>query len=165
MAIKLTARTGQKPATGPVIPHQQLSQNAPVDLQESLWQRMIQLPHVITGPSLVSAHDTRALHLQPAYARGPAGSLMVGTEFAHLHGPGDGSLHMMLPPALVTDIIAKGWGEVHPIARSQPSPALVMIFGPRDADELETVWQLVRASYDFAAGTQGADTPSHNTAS
>jgi hypothetical protein len=29
---------------------------------------------------------------------------------------------------------------------------LVMLYGPRDQEELETIWQLVESSYRFARG-------------
>lgn len=148
----LTRRKGTLPQTGPAIPHQQLSQIAPAELQEQLWQRMSELGHVITGHSNISMHDTRALHLESSHAQGPRTAFMIGTEFAHLHGHHDGSLHMALPPNLVRQVVLLGWGEVHPIARSSPNPTLLMVFGPRNAQELEIVWQLVALSYNYARG-------------
>jgi phospholipase/carboxylesterase len=131
----------------------QLDQNAPLVLQEALWQRMGHLEGVRTGPSLISLPDSRALHLDPRLARGPASALVVGTEFAHLHGPTDGSLHLTLPPPLVDDTIDKGWAELHPVARLGMIPAtVVMLYGPRDEMELETIWKLVQSSYAFARG-------------
>lgn len=41
----------------------------------------------------------------------------MGTEFAHLHGARDGSLHVTLPAADAADAIEKGWAELHPLAR------------------------------------------------
>ncbi|MBB5641078.1 hypothetical protein [Cryobacterium roopkundense] len=31
-------------------------------------------------------------------------------------------------------------------------PVMVMVYGPRTADELDTVWRLVQRSYAFARG-------------
>lgn len=80
---------------------------------------------------------------------------MVDDEFVHLHGASDGSLHASLPPALAAEAIERGWAELHPLAcRGMILGTLVMIYGPRDRRaELETVWQLVAASYAFARGT------------
>ena len=39
-----------------------------------------------------------------------------------------------------------GWGEPH------PRSGYMLVFGPRTDDEVEIVWQIVRASYDFATG-------------
>jgi hypothetical protein len=114
---------------------------------------MTRLEGVLVGRSHVSLPDTRALHLDPQLAQGPANAYMLGTEFAHLHGPADGSLHAMLPPVVAPEAIEKGWAEPHPMARHGVAPPnLVMIYGPRDEAELEIVWGLVEASYSFARG-------------
>jgi hypothetical protein len=135
------------------MPHQQLSQIAPASLQEELWGRMSRLEGVRVGPSGVSLPQTRALHLDPALALGPREAFMVGTEFAHLHGDFDGSLHAMLPRELAAEAIQRGWAELHPIAAAgQAPPTVVMLYGPRDAAELETIWELVKASHAFARG-------------
>ncbi|MFD5829849.1 luciferase family protein [Lentzea sp. NPDC060358] len=144
-------RTGPRPATTPQTPHVQLDQFGPAEVQAALWSRMAALAGVRTGPSGISLPSSRALHLDPAAAKGPADAFLVGTEFAHLHGDGSGSLHLALPTALAQEVIASGRGEQHPaVALGLAHPTLVMLFGPRDADELEVVWQLVRASHAYA---------------
>jgi hypothetical protein len=151
--LQLLPRTGERPATHKAMPHQQLDQIAPAELQEELWRRMEALEGVRTGRSGVSLPESRAVHLDPELARGQPEAFLVATEFAHLHGASDGSLHAMLPPALATEAIDKGWAELHPMARlGVAPPTLVMLYGPRDRDELETVWRLVEASYAFARG-------------
>jgi len=151
----LPQRHGDRPKTSPEIPHQQLSQNAPSWLQEELWNRMSALDGVQEGRSNVSLLETRALHLDPRLAQGPREAFLAGTEFAHLHGPTDGSLHLMLPVSVARDAIEKGWSELHPMARRGAGPqTLVMLYGPRDREELEIVWRLVQASYTFARGQE-----------
>ncbi|MBE8515971.1 phospholipase [Amycolatopsis sp. H6(2020)] len=155
MPLTIAQRSGERPRTFPRIPHQQLDQNAPTALQETLWARMIGLPHVSPGPSGIALPDTRALHLDPRFARGPEIAFVPtgGTEFAHLHGPGDGSLHLTLPEATAAEAISQSWAEPHPIARRGYPPVIVMIYGPRNAAECDTVWHFVTLSYDFARGT------------
>jgi hypothetical protein len=149
----LPARAGAQPTTADVMPHQQLDQTAPAALQEELWRRMTGLEGVRGGRSGVSLPETRALHLDERIAHGPSDAYMVGTEFAHLHGAEDGSLHAMLPTDVAAEAIDRGWAEPHPLARRGIAPpTLVMIYGPRDAAELETVWQLIETSYRFARG-------------
>jgi hypothetical protein len=109
----------------------------------------------------ISLPQTRALHLDPRLARGPREAFMAGTEFAHLHGDGSGSLHLALPPARAADAIGKGWAELRcPAVAMGIAPAtLVMVYGPRDDNELAVVWQLLEESYAYAsqpAGTPGA---------
>ena len=79
---------------------------------------------------------------------------MVGTEFAHLHPPYDGSLHLMLPEETARSVVALGWGELHPVVRmGLLPPTALMIYGPRNASELEAVWLMLLASHAFARGT------------
>ena len=46
-----------------------------------------------------------------------------------------------------------GWAEPHPVARLGCLPeSLVMVFAPRDREELEVALRLMQSSYDFARG-------------
>lgn len=153
MQTPLPARSGHRPATTTTNPHRQLDQNAPTPLQEALWARMAALPGVLTGPSLVSVLGARALFAGDGIAASDCNCVMKGSEFAHLHPPGDGSLHVALPEAARTEALAKGWAEPHPLAALGVVPkSIVMLFGPRDEDELDIVWSLVCASYAYATG-------------
>jgi hypothetical protein len=135
------------------MPHTQTSQNAPGDLQEALLERAAKLPGVVVARSHVSVPGARAFHLDEEHAHGPREAFMVGTEFAHLHPPYDGSLHLVLPEVEARGIIALGWGEFHPLVEQGVMPPTnLMVFGPRDAGELEAVWAIVHASYAHAAG-------------
>ncbi|HUQ55578.1 luciferase family protein [Lentzea sp.] len=129
----------------------QLDQFAPAGIQAELWRRMAALTGIRTGRSKISMPSSRALHLDQATATGPADAFLVETEFTHLHGDGSGSLHLALPSAVAREVIATGRGERHPaVALGLAHPTLVMLFGPRDADELEVVWRLVQASHAYA---------------
>lgn len=159
----LPERRGPRPRTTPTNPHQQLDQNAPIHLQEALFERARTLPGVRVGPSGISVPGARAFILDEGLAAGPPEAFMVGREFAHLHPPYDGSLHLMLPEAIARVVAAKGWGELHPVARrGWLPPTAMMVYGPRDDDELEVVWTILQASYTFARGAQpgGRRTPS-----
>ena len=148
---ELTDRRGSRPHTGPTMPHQQLDQNAPAEMQELLFERIRRLPGVSVAPSRISVPGARAFVLEAPTDRPEA--FMVGGEFAHLHPPTDGSLHLMLSEDDADEVIAKGWGELHPAARQGLIPgAALMIYGPRDEAELDVVWQIVEASHRFARG-------------
>ena len=127
-------------------PHQQLSQLAPRELQEALFALGRSLPGVTTGRSLVSLPEARAFFLDPALTHGPDAAFQAGTEFAHIHAPFDGSLHLTLPEQVAHDVIARGWGEPHPLQKG------LLIYGPRDEHELTVAWQLLRVSHIFACG-------------
>jgi Luciferase len=150
--LDLPQRSGTRPKTRSTTPHQQLDQIAPAALQEQLWQRMTSLDDVHTGPSTMSLPDTRALHLDPRAANGPPEAFVPGTtEFAPLHGSSDGSLHLALPEAEATAAIDKGWAEPHPVVRLGLAPPTLVMLGPRNEAELETIWRLVQASHAFAS--------------
>jgi luciferase-like monooxygenase len=127
-------------------PHKQISQIAPLHMQEQLFMRAQSLPGVTVGKSLVSVPGARAFHLDEVLAHGPAGAFQRGREFAHIHPAHDGSLHMTLPHGLYEEVLAKGWGEPHPVSGT------MMVWGPRTEEELEVIWTLVRASYAYATG-------------
>ena len=73
-------------------------------------------------------------------------------EFAHLHPSYDGSLHLALPADLAADLVTRGWGRMHPWAGTRLSPGFVMVYGPRDDAELDTVQSIVAASHAYATG-------------
>jgi uncharacterized protein (TIGR00369 family) len=129
-------------------PHQQLSDTAPRHLQDELLRRVRTLPEVEVGWSAISVPYARGFHLKPHAAKGPAEAFQRGSEFGHLHPEHDGSLHLNLPPALYDEVLRAGWGEPHPISGT------MLVFGPRDEAELEIVWRLVCASYNWATATK-----------
>jgi phospholipase/carboxylesterase len=156
--VNLPVRGGAQPAVRRPSaerpgPHQQLSQNAPLELQEALFALGRSLPGVTTGRSLVSLPGARAFFLDPNLAHGPDAAFQAGTEFAHIHAPFDGSLHVTLPEQVAREVIVCGWGEPHPLQKG------LLIFGPRDEPELAVAWQLLRVSHLFACGTWMADEP------
>jgi luciferase-like monooxygenase len=146
------SRAGERPSTTPTNPHTQLTQNAPSDLQERVFDFASSLPGVVVGPSAVSVPGARAFHL-PKSRQGAREAFMVEREFAHIHPSTDGSLHMALPPDVVDGVIGNGWAERHPLAGQHGLPGnIVMVYGPRNDDELAVVEDLVRASHALAAG-------------
>jgi phospholipase/carboxylesterase len=152
-------RGGPRPRTTATNPHTQLDQNAPAVLQEQLFASASALTGVKVGPSHVSVPGARAFHLPGCRHPSPAG-FMIEREFAHLHPPSDGSLHMALPPAIVEQVIENGWAEYHPLAGRDGLPGnIVMVYGPRDESELEIVVGLVRASHGYACRAQETPSP------
>ncbi|MGH3780771.1 MAG: phospholipase [Pseudonocardiaceae bacterium] len=169
---RLPVRYGDSPEVSVTTPQQQESQNAPVELQEALFSRIAELDGVVTAPSAVSVPGARAfilpprrlpprrlppgdaLGLLPGDACGPSEVFIVAEvgEFAHLHPGHDGSLHLVLPMPLARDALTRGWGVAHPLAGIRLTPGTVMIFGPRDATELDIVTGIVRTSHSYAAG-------------
>jgi hypothetical protein len=152
MPSSLPVRVGDRPRTTPTNPHTQLDQQ-PADLAwvEELARRVFALPGVIEKPSRISVPGARALVLAPEEATGPPEAFLIDREFAHLHPAPDHSLHAMLPTETVTEAVAAGWAEPHPVAlRGLIPPTAVMLYAPRDEAELGVIEALVRASHAFA---------------
>jgi hypothetical protein len=152
LAVTLPARSGPPPATQQHLPHSQLDQQ-PADpgLQAELARRAFGLPGVVEAPSAVSVPGARALMLADGSQAGPPEAFMVEREFAHLHPAPDQSLHLALPADEAAAAIGAGWAEHHYLVRTGTlPPTIVMVFAPRDAAELEVVWELLQASHRFA---------------
>ena len=103
-----------------------------------------------------SLQGSQGWRLEADFAFGPADAFRTteSLEFGHLHQPTDGSMHMMLRTPFATAALEKGWGVLHPLSadRSGDNTEYVMIFGPRDEEELETIWIIVQSSYYYARG-------------
>lgn len=151
--LTLPARAGPKPRTTDTNPHQQLDQNPPDEVYRVLKSRAFDFPLVERRPSMISVPGAEALWLTEVPEQRCAEAFMIGNEFAHVHPPYDGSMHMMLPLDGVAELVERGWGEPHPlVARGLIPPTAVMVFGPRDGAELEVVLAIIAASHRFAAG-------------
>jgi hypothetical protein len=148
----LPVRAGPRPRTTPTNPHTQLDQQ-PTDTRfgQELARRAFALPGVVEEPSRISVPGARALVLAPGEPAGPPEAFLIDREFAHFHPAPDHSLHAMLPTQTVAEAVAAGWAEPHPVALRGLIPATaVMLYAPRDEDELEVIDGLVRAAHAFA---------------
>lgn len=156
LQIDLPQRAGDRPETTDTNPHSQVSQQPSQALYDELADRMFGFPDVVERPSRVSIPGTRSMVLKDGVDTGPEEAFLSGREFCHLHAPDDGSIHMALPEEIVRLAIDRGWAENHPVAEQGLLPkTIVLVYGPRDSDELETVFELVTASYRFATGQIG----------
>lgn len=157
----LPRRRGEPPSVSVTTPQQQESQNAPERLQEALYSRIGALPGIELARSRISVPGARAFTLPPGRACGPEEAYLVpkAGEFAHLHPPYDGSLHLTLPLPLAHDALRKGWAVAHPLAGITLTEGMVMVFGPRDEEEFDVVAGIATASYHYASGlTAGTQT-------
>jgi hypothetical protein len=62
----------------------------------------------------------------------------------------DGSWHVALPAEDRWEVLIKGWGEVHPVAKFGINALLV--FAPRNEQEFDVLKKVVDASYRYAKG-------------
>ena len=146
--LTVPPRSGPRPAVSPAPmgtkwAQSQFSQQAPPEMQENLVGRVLGLRDVTIAPSGISVPGARGFFLD--YARFTAPMFAVN-EFAHIHPDFDGSLHVMASPELCRRIATSGWGELH--ARTDQ---VAMVYGPRDDDEVGTVFSIVEIAYRYAA--------------
>ncbi|UFU02092.1 DUF5519 family protein [Ruania suaedae] len=143
-------RPGTRPTTSDEGPHRQLEQRAPAALWGELVARVFQLDGVVEGISQVSPPSSRAVFFsEMTVERAPETSLAPGgrLEPVHLHGVGDTSMHAVLPANRGADLVRLGWAEPHQYADHDTE---FMIYGPRDASELEAVVTVIDESLSFA---------------
>lgn len=149
----IPARLGTRPKTSASGLHRQLSQHSPPQIWGRTAGAIFSLPKVIEGHSSVSAESSRAVFLTDILvARSAETSLAPITqrlEPAHLHGVFDTSLHLCLPADRGHDICSLGWGEPHRYADHSTE---IMVYGPRDRDEITIILEIVRESMTFARG-------------
>lgn len=151
--FELPARSGPRPRTSDCAPHQQLDQNPVPEVYAGFKDRAFDFPFVERRPSMISVPGAEALWLPDEHAHGCRESFMVGNEFAHVHPPDDGSMHMMLPLECVRELFARDWGEAHPMAALGVIPGTaVMVFGPRNEDEIGVALKILATSWEFATG-------------
>jgi hypothetical protein len=152
--VDLPRRKGTQPSTTPTNPHTQLDQQpGDVGPRQALAGIVFALEGVEERPSIISVPGARALWLRDDLGTGPSEAFMIEREFAHLHPAPDHSLHMALPLEVAEVVFRQGWGELHPVAAQGLIPqTAVMIYAPRDADEVRTVAGLVETSWRFARG-------------
>ena len=84
-----------------------------------------------------------------------------GARWQSYQGGGQGSLHMCLTLRDAAAVLSSGWGEPHLLAGQEMAPGmcvprgLVLVYAPRNLDEVSTVIGILKASLQFArSGTQ-----------
>ena len=140
-AETLPRRQGPRPRRYKQPPHTQLDAEPVAELA----RRCFQLDGVIERPTRISVPGARALVADRELAVNPQ-ALMIEGEFAHIHP--DGSMHVILAAEVAVRAIEAGWAEPHPMA-SGFHPGMVMLYTPRDAEELEVLWDLVSECWRY----------------
>jgi hypothetical protein len=150
-APPLPRRPGLPPRTTAWAPHIQQDQLAPAEMVAALAERVFALGDVEERPGTVAHPAERAIWLRDEIPAGPPDAFLGDREIGHFH-PWDGSLHIALPPELAKEAVAAGWAGVHPVAKAgMAAQHLVMLFGPRNHDEVEVLFHLIEAAVRLAA--------------
>ncbi len=153
---ELPRREGPRPRIAPhPVPHRQLNQHAPFVMrakQASVFETCAsgcggRLHYV---RSYFEKHND-AVTLRDAQSGHPDACVTCG-EIAHIH-PSDGSMHMILATTDARKVIEAGWGERHGLAGvALGLPwTYMMIYAPRDDDELRAIAQILNAAVSHMA--------------
>ncbi|KAI5466383.1 hypothetical protein BGZ63DRAFT_502327 [Mariannaea sp. PMI_226] len=150
----LPYRTGPLPVVAGIAPQRQLDQHGSRHCYRALRRAMTGLAN--RYPEKFSA-GTSCLekHGLALFARHPLQTNCQG-EIFHLHDS-DHSMHMCLHPDDIKEVLAKGWGQRHPLSRKSPfvktpvTPYFVMIYAPRGKkflhdQELQVICNIIEAA-------------------
>lgn len=146
----LPTRRGERPQVHQGMPHSQIDVEPVAAVNLELFRRAFALPGVSNEATVVSVPGARALWLDESIPLARAEAVMAGREFAHVHP--DGSLHLSLPPERAREAVATGWAELHPLARRSGNESLVLLYTPRDFEELEVVMDLITDAWSYVTG-------------
>ena len=144
------ARLRDRPLVSSDGPQTQLTQQSPPELWGRLVAGAFALAGTVEGHSQVSPASSRAVFLTDLLEeRAPETSLAPGQrlEPVHLHGVHDTSLHLCLPVERGGQLIDAGWAELHQYGDFGTE---LLVYGPRDEQELSLVLGFVAESLAFA---------------
>ncbi len=150
----ISIRQGNRPVTGDALPHLQFSDNATKEMYAELAKWLFSLENVEERPTIISVRGARAAWIKDNYSNINEEVLQFGREFTHIHPPMDnehgGSLHLSLRREDAERVIAKGWGEYHPLDSrifSDKKFGHVLIYAPRSEEELDNIKTIIESSY------------------
>jgi len=135
-------------------PQEQLDQfPARWSLVEEVHAHAFALDKVVEAPTRIAPPGSRALTLGRDDAVRNRDAFLIGNEFAHIHNPPAGSMHLTLPSPLRELAIARHWALSHPLAGKQGfTPDNVFAFAPRNDSEVEVAKLFLSASHAYALG-------------
>ncbi len=150
--FELPSRTGDVPEIGKVPPQLQFSDLGPENIRLALKEWAFSaFSHAREHETLISVSSSRALWLDEAMPAAHEDAFMPPSgsrEFCHLHQ--DGSFHAVVAVEVEEEILAKGWGVRH--MYYERGVKEVLVYAPRNADELAVAKKLVSMSYLYASG-------------
>ena len=152
---RLSARSGSAPRLAPTWPCRQLDDTSPTGHAAQLASFAGALAGVAEVPAPLNAVG-HAFDLDDAHAMGQPEAFIFAPIWLIVRP--DGSLHLSLRPAWAQKVVAKGWGTVHPFARYMAGavpPQSLVIYAPRDHDELAICLRIMSAAHSYATGRIG----------
>ncbi|KAF5125660.1 hypothetical protein E5D57_010350 [Metarhizium anisopliae] len=145
----LPYRSGPRPRVVGIAPQRQLDQHGARNSYHTLRRAMVKLGN---GSPLKFGTERSCVekHGLALFAKHALWTNCQG-EIVHVHDS-DHSMHMCLHPDDIGEVLAKGWGQMHPLARKgwflqmPVAPNFVMIYAPRNEQELQIVYRIIEAA-------------------
>ncbi|EEY15179.1 conserved hypothetical protein [Verticillium alfalfae VaMs.102] len=145
----LPRRRGPRASVAGLVPHRQVTQRAPETMR--------------TRTSSYERHHDALFVAQNLFKEStmdlPKAAFIAKGELGHHHE--DLSMHLYLSPADARQVIEKGWGERHRLSvptntwfrhRYGIGDTYLMIYGPRDEEEMEALRIILESSIRFMTG-------------
>lgn len=147
----LPERRGGRPTVGRQYPCLQLSDADHPDAQRSLLALVEGWPGVTVTETRQEIAGCKALVLSEDLAEGQGEAFILGREFAHVRA--EGSVHTALAPEWATEVMRRGWGQIHPLALyGLIQPQSILFYAPRDEEELAVLERVLIGAYAYACG-------------
>ncbi|KXH62126.1 hypothetical protein CSAL01_05230 [Colletotrichum salicis] len=146
---RLPYRPGPRPQVAGIAPQRQLDQHGTEPHYHALRKTLQKLASA-NPARFGTARSCLEKHGLGLFARHPVNVTCNG-EVCHVHDS-DHSLHMNLHPEDIQEVLAKGWGQRHPLAwkgrlvRMPVPEEFVMVYAPRDDHELRIVCKIIEAA-------------------
>jgi hypothetical protein len=148
----ISEREGEAPQVGQVPPQLQFSDKSPRDIYQKFHNWMFStFPKVREESTKISVQSSVAMWLDENENVGHIDAFMPpsgGREFTHLHL--DGSIHTVVDTEIEDEIINKNWGVRHMYYNRGVKE--VLVYAPRNMEELEILKSIVVKSYEYATG-------------
>jgi len=165
-------RKGERPVILGIAPQRQLSQCPGPEMNSRVLSfftsAALNNPKLLQQKLSCFERHHFALFLHPSLLAKPfnlpESAVASKGEIGHIHG--DTSLHLYFAPADAKVIIEKGWAQRHRCARTQPwwfggakhlwniGDTFLIVYAPRDDEELEVLRTLIKMSATFMTGEQ-----------
>lgn len=150
--FNLPERQGEPPEVGQVPPQLQFSDKSPRDIYKKYHDWMFSaFPKVRKEATRISVSTSIAMWLDENEEVAHTDAFVPphgGREFTHLHL--DGSIHTVVATEIEDEIIAKKWGVRH--MYYDRGVKEVLIYAPRNEEELKLIKAIVTKSFEYATG-------------
>jgi hypothetical protein len=106
--------------------------------------------YIETRPSKTEGGTGPAIYVKPDIKTINPVAHKIFYEVAHVH-PAENSLHVYVSPQDAKLVMKRGWGQRFPVTWLAP-PSWIMVYAPRNEEEVEIVREIVRAAVCHAVG-------------